>query len=170
MLSPLAVFWYQILLSAICSCIHVQVWFYFTWPHPFYIKDILHEINFTNLNNTCEARYFHMWDWVPSTHCTDSVTIKSSFTYHYVAYGIKRKHCKLATSTLICLFLSNLRVDDSEWLNNSYTHASRSLWILYIQRPEAVVPKCSEGAIKGLRVYKLLDSVMHVYNCFRLYL
>ena len=37
MLSPLAILWYQILLSPICSCNHFQVWFYFTWPH-LYIK------------------------------------------------------------------------------------------------------------------------------------
>ena len=28
----------------------------------------------------------------------------------------------------------------------------------------------SEGATKDLRVYKILDSTVHVYNCFRLYL
>ena len=33
MLSSFAVFWYQILLSPICSCIHFQVWFYFTLLH-----------------------------------------------------------------------------------------------------------------------------------------
>ena len=32
-LSPLAVFWYQILLSPVCLCIHFQVWFYFTFLH-----------------------------------------------------------------------------------------------------------------------------------------
>ena len=37
-LSPLAVFWYQILLSPVDSCIHFQVWFYFTWLHLLYTK------------------------------------------------------------------------------------------------------------------------------------
>ena len=41
MLSPLSVFWYQILLLPICSCIHFQAWFYFTWPHLFYTEGVL---------------------------------------------------------------------------------------------------------------------------------
>ena len=44
MLSPLAVFWYQILLSPICSCIEFQVWFYFTWLQLFTPQVFLHEI------------------------------------------------------------------------------------------------------------------------------
>ena len=37
----MAVFWYQILLSPICSCIHFQVWFYFTcMAAPFYTKGV----------------------------------------------------------------------------------------------------------------------------------
>ena len=40
MLSSLAVFWYQILLSPIYSCIHFQVWLYLTWPHLFYTKGV----------------------------------------------------------------------------------------------------------------------------------
>ena len=36
----LAIFRYHILLSPICSCIHFQVWFYFTWPHLFYTKGV----------------------------------------------------------------------------------------------------------------------------------
>ena len=39
--------------------------------------------------------------------------------------------------------------------NNSYTHAPRSLQILLTRRPEAVAPEHSEGATKGLRVYKI---------------
>ena len=36
MLSPLVIFWYQILLSTICLCIYFQVWIYFTWLHFLY--------------------------------------------------------------------------------------------------------------------------------------
>ena len=53
MLSPLAVFWYQILLSSICSCTHFQVWFYFTWLHLLYTEgvfayDIITFVRFTH--------------------------------------------------------------------------------------------------------------------------
>ena len=40
-------------------------------------------------------------------------------------------------------------------VNNSYTHAPRSLRILYTRRPKAVAPERSEGVTKGLRVYKI---------------
>ena len=55
-------------------------------------------------------------------------------------------------------------------LHNSYTHAPRNLRIFVTQRPEAVAHEHSEGATKGLRVYKIVYSTMHVYNCIRLYL
>ena len=35
-----AVFCYQILLSPLCSWVHIQVWFYFTWPHCFYLEGV----------------------------------------------------------------------------------------------------------------------------------
>ena len=44
MLSLLAIFWYQIFLWPICSCIHFQAQFYFTWSHIFTAKVFLHEI------------------------------------------------------------------------------------------------------------------------------
>ena len=40
---PLGRFWYQILLSPICLCIHFQVWFCFTWPHFFIPRVFSHE-------------------------------------------------------------------------------------------------------------------------------
>ena len=40
MLSPLAISWYQIMLSPIFSCIRFQLWFYFTWPYLNYTKGV----------------------------------------------------------------------------------------------------------------------------------
>ena len=36
----MAIFWYQILLLPTCSCIHFQVWFYFTRPHFVYTEGV----------------------------------------------------------------------------------------------------------------------------------
>ena len=60
MLSPLAIFWYQILLSPICLCIHFQLWFYFTWPHFLYTNGVFawDIITFVRFMHCCKSRIF----------------------------------------------------------------------------------------------------------------
>ena len=48
-------------------------------------------------------------------------------------------------------------------------HTLRSFTEFINRRPEAVVHKHSEGAIKDPRVYKFVDSTVHVNDNFRLY-
>ena len=60
-------------------------------------------------------------------------------------------HCFLSM-TIIMKCYTYIRT----WcLNNSYTHAPRSLRIIKTRRPKAVAPERSEDATKGLRVYKI---------------
>ena len=59
MLSPLAIFWYQIFLLPICSCIHFQIWFYFTWLHFFYTKGVVAwDITFITFMHYYKSRIF----------------------------------------------------------------------------------------------------------------
>ena len=60
----ITLFWYQILLSSICSCIHFQVWFYmyFTWPHLFTLKVLLHEILI--YLKPCIISYNQFYNWL----------------------------------------------------------------------------------------------------------
>ena len=51
----MAAFWYQILLSPICSCIYFQIWFYFTWLHLFTPKVLLHEIHIYTLTSRTKS-------------------------------------------------------------------------------------------------------------------
>ena len=49
-------------------------------------------------------------------------------------------------------------------------HAPWSLQILQVPRATAIAHECSGGTTKGLKVYKFVDSIVHTYNCFKLYL
>ena len=84
MLSSLAIFWYQILLLPIFSCIHFQVWFYFTGLHLFTLKVFLHKLRLTLWNMLLTELVYPSLTYVgKKIECADIYTILR-FTKHMV--------------------------------------------------------------------------------------
>ena len=122
----MAAFWYQILLSPICSCINFQVWFYFTWPHLF-----LHRRCF------CMSMHIRKPRWsLNSINCKRYVL---TFTQPIILFLNKEQQqkelhvCRVHSSTDATHRYQKIHFDTSYlFISRINLHHDKHYWCLYM--------------------------------------